>query len=38
MKNDKLNDSLNDSDDIEFLNEKTEPIFRQDIMIQKLID
>ena len=36
MKNDKLNDSLNDSDDIEFLNEKTEPIFRQDIMIQKL--
>ena len=36
MKNDKLNDSLYDSDDIEFLNEKTEPIFRQDIMIQKL--
>lgn len=36
MKNDKLNDSLNDSDDFEFLNEKTEPIFRQDIMIQKL--
>lgn len=36
MKNDKLNDSLNDSDDFEFLNEKIEPIIRQDIMIQKL--
>ena len=36
MKNHKLNESLNDSEDFDFLNEKTEPIFRPDIMIQKL--
>ena len=33
MKNDKLD---NDSDDLSFLNELTEPIFHQDIMVQKI--
>lgn len=36
MKNEKLNDSLDDSDDFDFLNEKIEPTFHQDLMIQKL--
>lgn len=36
MKNNKSGDSSNDSDDFEFLNEKIEPVFHRDIMIQKI--